>query len=399
MNEVSSSKCNILNDLELMAMEGYTAIALENRMSFIEFNRLALPDTQNEIMIHIFQTYWTKFASEISRYYTILGICPFCIVDRKVTFQNKTYQIKVPVALRLGSFSISTSIDLQFNVSYNIQHKGMLVNESVKTHVLTSLFRTGPSPYNSLVVDSEFGIIHPKWKRIQSRMKSESEWFEKHLKHSVYIERVSTASSRQHDAQVVRYDEFLNTKINPFGYKEAIKPTIFHDEINEVSILPDDYVMSARQPSVNVSALDFERNDIEFKQLVDLALKIPLQRWSKTNIHGGNVNSEASLIEDRLKISATLSQSIVDVKHALETVFLMIYPDEPVPMVIDLPHRTLMDLQTVEFLHTRGVLSSQSAMAEYANVVGLSEDKSSQDLEKMNKKRKVDEETNNKERI
>jgi hypothetical protein len=267
----------------------------------------------------------------------------------------------------------------------------MLVNESVKTHVLTSLFRTGPSPYDSLVVDSEFGIIHSKWKRIQSRMKSESEWFEKHLKHSVYIERVSTASSRQHDAQVVRYDEFLNTKINPFGYKEAIKPTIFHDEINEVSILPDDYVMSTRQPSANVSALDFERNEIEFKQLVDLALKIPLQRWSKTNIHGGNVNSEASLIEDRLKISATLSQSIVDVKQALETVFLMIYPDEPVPMAIDLPHRTLMDLQTVEFLHTRGVLSSQNAMVEYANVVGLVDEKS-QNHEKINKKQKHDHE-------
>jgi hypothetical protein len=82
-----------------------------------------------------------------------------------------------------------------------------------------------------------------------------------------------------------------------------------------------------------------------------------------------------------------LSQSIVDVKQALETVFLMIYPDEPVPMSIDLPHRTLMDLQTVEFLHTRGVLSSQNALVEYANVVGLSEEKS-QDHEKMNKKTK-----------
>jgi hypothetical protein len=391
MNEVSSTTCNILNDLESMAIEGYTAIALENRMSFIEFNRLAIPETQNEIMLHIFKTFWTTFASEISRYYTILGICPFCIVDRKITFQNKTYQIKVPVALRLGSFSISSSIDLQLNVSYIIHHKGMLINESVKTHVLSSSFRTGPSPYNASVVDSEFGILHQKWKLIQSRMKSEAEWFQKHMKHTVYIEHVTTASSRQHDVQITRYDEHLTSKINPYGYKEPVKPTIFHDEKNEVSIIPDDYIMSTRQPTVNLSMLDFERNDIEFKQLVDLALKIPLQRWSKTNIHGGNVNSEAALIEDRLKISAALSHAIVDITQALETVFLMIYPDEPIPMAIDLPHRTLMDLQTIEFLHTRGVLSSQNAMVEYANVVGLVEEKS-QNHEKLKKKQKVDEE-------
>jgi len=53
----------------------------------------------------------------------------------------------------------------------------------------------------------------------------------------------------------------------------------------------------------------------------------------------------------------------------------IIYPDEDEFVEISLPHRTLMDFEAIEFLHSRGVISDKVAIEEYTNVVGITKER------------------------
>ena len=352
----------ILDDMEKMVEQGYCAIVLRTRLSYIQFDHLQIPDF-NPLAQFVVEQYWRPFAIQIYIQFAMIALCPFVVVQREVTFNGKKVIVDVPVALEVGSYTVEVSMDDNFQKHYAVKMKGRYTQPTI--HVLQSINYNGPTVSNVDKMDSECGYLHKVWKWIEDRKRESDRLFTKAVESDLYVQRVSNYSTRNNDIQEQRYDDHLRYKINSFGYEEEEEVKL--EKSKGLVIIPQDHTTCNFQPTINpyfIQTIELEKN---YYDLVDTTLGMNVLN---RNRHSAYQKPETQVIEETAQTSRTLGLIISDISFSLQKVIDVIFPDEG-QVIISLPHRSMLDLPTITFLHEKGVISREVAHDTYINVVGL----------------------------
>jgi hypothetical protein len=277
--------------------------------------------------------------------------------------------VDIPICLEAGSFSVTAVLDETFSKSYIV--KLFRLREQPTIHVIHSKFKSGPSATDGTVVDSEIGNLYKEWKRLDEKRRTSQDILNKIKNMPVYIQKHASASNGANPIPNFRYDELANLKVDFFGYEEKKVLEISRNEENLVAILPDEYTTCSFQPRFDTKLVDVSYEEQQFMMLVDMGLKMPHQYLKRDASSMHSSRSQSAVDEDRSKMATAFTQIIAEITHGIKQVFCLVYPDETDDIIIHLPHRTLLDFDSIHFLHQRKVITDEVAHEEYMNVVGL----------------------------
>ncbi len=370
---ISTTKLTNSNELVQMIMSGYIAQVKNLCKSMIHFDRLDVAEYENELMKILIRDYMVPFGDSMFDHFVVFGLMPFVLVKETIQYQNIKETFKIPKALELGSYEITTIMTKNYKKEYLIHINNVVKQPEI--YLCISKYRKGPSVTWSDMCDSECGILYHEWKKLKKHEQEISMLFKRATHPPLILQKLNNQMTQQNNLENFHYSLHSAQKLD-HGFPIDTVPPIQESEETNCVYIPAHYEASKFQPHLDPSFLDMTPLIHAFYSSVDLTFKMPIQS-SKSDASYMHSRSRSAVDEDRAKLAASTTQMIKDIDYNLRRVFELVFDheNEASDLKIMLPHRSLIDFDNIHFLHEEGVIDDEVARDEYVYVAGINPDR------------------------
>ncbi len=384
--ELKFTQCKISDELYEMGTKGYTDVVLRQKLSYIQFHKFDIPQWQSSRMRQVMKQYINVFLRKMAENFHIMAFHPFIIVEN-MQFIDETDKSKfvcnVPISLKIEDLVFEVAVDGHMKNIYKIYLKNENFSEKpLKIYYVSSNQRNGLSDIDPYACDSDMGSIYKDYKEIESRKKNVDTHIDEFLKRNFIIEphNYGNAQQAKDKSDQLQYVEYINTKYGPeHGYtNEVTHASIKDNSENKTSIVPEGYTLCKFQTHLDVNLLNYHQLDVDYKKSVDMTLK--MRPVGETTTKYQNTESQE---HNNLQLSLALDELIFDVLSGMKDVLQLCYKDYLLDNILYLPHRSLIDKNTIMFLFENNIVDEKWRNEALLKLLGI------EDFDGPNKKQKI----------